>query len=67
MLEDPRPVVLVTQGTVATEPSELLLPTLEALRDEPVQVIAVTGGPTRPSCRLRPPTRASSGSCRSRR
>jgi MGT family glycosyltransferase len=45
MLEDPRPVVLVTQGTVATEPSELLLPTLEALRDEPVQVIAVTGGP----------------------
>jgi MGT family glycosyltransferase len=45
MLEDPRPVVVVTQGTVATEPSELLLPTLEALRDEPVQVIAVTGGP----------------------
>ncbi len=45
MLEDPRPVVLVTQGTVATDPAELLLPTLEALRDEPVQVIAVTGGP----------------------
>jgi MGT family glycosyltransferase len=45
MLADDRPVVLVTQGTIATEPDELLLPTLEALRDEPVQVVAVTGGP----------------------
>jgi MGT family glycosyltransferase len=45
MLADPRPVVLVTQGTVATDPQDLLLPALEALRDEPVQVIAVTGGP----------------------
>jgi UDP:flavonoid glycosyltransferase YjiC (YdhE family) len=45
MLADERPVVLVTQGTVATDPGELVLPTLEALRDEPVQVIAVTGGP----------------------
>jgi MGT family glycosyltransferase len=45
MLEDDRPVVLVTQGTVATDAHELLVPALEALRDEPVQVIAVTGGP----------------------
>jgi MGT family glycosyltransferase len=45
MLADPRPVVLVTQGTIATDPQELLRPALEALRDEPVQVIAVTGGP----------------------
>jgi MGT family glycosyltransferase len=45
MLADPRPVVLVTQGTVATDPRELLLPALEALRGEPVQVIAVTGDP----------------------
>ncbi|MCW2984586.1 MAG: hypothetical protein JWR63_2156 [Conexibacter sp.] len=45
MLADERPVVLVTQGTIATDPDELLLPTLEALRDEPVQVVAVTGGP----------------------
>jgi UDP:flavonoid glycosyltransferase YjiC (YdhE family) len=45
MLADERPVVLVTQGTIATDPAELLLPTLEALRDEPVQVVAVTGGP----------------------
>ena len=37
--------MLVTQGTVATDPSEVILPALEALRDEPVQVIAVTGGP----------------------
>jgi UDP:flavonoid glycosyltransferase YjiC (YdhE family) len=44
-LVDGRPVVLVTQGTVATDPSEVILPALEALRDEPVQVIAVTGGP----------------------
>jgi MGT family glycosyltransferase len=42
---DPRPVVLVTQGTVATDPQDLLLPALEALRNEPVRVIAVTGGP----------------------
>ena len=45
MLADERPVVLVTQGTVATDARELLLPTLEGLADEPVQVIAVTGGP----------------------
>jgi UDP:flavonoid glycosyltransferase YjiC (YdhE family) len=45
MLANPRPIVVVTQGTVATAPHELLLPTLEALRDEHVQVIAVTGGP----------------------
>jgi MGT family glycosyltransferase len=45
MLTDERPVVLVTQGTVATDPDELLLPTLRALEHEPVQVIAVTGGP----------------------
>ncbi len=42
---DPRPLVLVTQGTVATDPGDLLLPALDGLRDEPVQVIAVTGGP----------------------
>jgi MGT family glycosyltransferase len=45
MVADPRPVVLVTQGTIATDPHDVLLPTLEALRHEPVQVIAVTGGP----------------------
>lgn len=45
LLLDERPIVLVTQGTVATDPDELLLPTLRALEHEPVQVVAVTGGP----------------------
>jgi MGT family glycosyltransferase len=44
-LDAGRPVVLVTQGTIATDPRDLLLPALEALRDEPVLVVAVTGGP----------------------
>jgi UDP:flavonoid glycosyltransferase YjiC (YdhE family) len=57
MLADPRPIVLVTQGTVATDPSELLQPSLEALRDEPVQVIAVTGGPA-PAVLPAPPANA---------
>ncbi|HET8629516.1 MAG TPA: nucleotide disphospho-sugar-binding domain-containing protein [Thermomicrobiales bacterium] len=39
-----RPVVLVTQGTVATDPTELLLPTLRALAGEEVLVVATTGG-----------------------
>jgi MGT family glycosyltransferase len=37
-------VVLVTQGTVATDPRHLLVPTIRALADEPVLVIATTGG-----------------------
>jgi UDP:flavonoid glycosyltransferase YjiC (YdhE family) len=55
MVADERPVVLVTQGTVSTDAAELLTPTLEALAHEPVQVIAVTGGPD-PA--LLPPTPA---------
>lgn len=35
-----RPVVLVTQGTVATDARELIAPTLRALADEEVTVIA---------------------------
>lgn len=35
-----RPIVLVTQGTLATNPRELLLPTLTALAAEPVLVVA---------------------------
>ena len=38
-----RPVVHVTQGTFNADPSDLLLPTLEALADEPVLVVATTG------------------------
>jgi UDP:flavonoid glycosyltransferase YjiC (YdhE family) len=39
-----RRVVLVTQGTVATDPRHLLVPTIRALADQPVLVIATTGG-----------------------
>ena len=39
-----KPVVLVTQGTVATNPDELIRPTLEALAEEDVWVVATTGG-----------------------
>lgn len=38
-----RPVIHVTQGTVATDPEDLILPTLRALKDEPVLVVATTG------------------------
>jgi UDP:flavonoid glycosyltransferase YjiC (YdhE family) len=42
-----RRVVLVTQGTVATDPHHLLVPTIRALADQPVLVIATTGGSPR--------------------
>lgn len=40
-----RPLVVVTQGTVATDPGELLRPALAGLAGEPVRVVALTGGP----------------------
>jgi MGT family glycosyltransferase len=43
-LKSGRPVVHVTQGTVATEPDQLLLPTLQALAGQDVLVVATTGG-----------------------
>ncbi|MEU5314921.1 nucleotide disphospho-sugar-binding domain-containing protein [Streptomyces sp. NPDC021562] len=39
-----RPVVFVTQGTIATGLSRLVLPTIEALADEDVLVVATTSG-----------------------
>jgi UDP:flavonoid glycosyltransferase YjiC (YdhE family) len=42
-LADGRPVVLVTQGTLATDHRQLLVPTVQALADEDVLVIATTG------------------------
>lgn len=43
-LDDSRPVVHVSQGTVGnTDFSELVAPTLEALADEPVTVVVTTG------------------------
>lgn len=45
-LDTARPVVLVTQGTIAnTDLTELVRPTLEALADEDVLVVVATGGP----------------------
>ncbi len=45
-LDKARPVVLVTQGTLAnTDLGELIGPTLTALANEDVLVIATTGGP----------------------
>jgi MGT family glycosyltransferase len=38
-------VVLVTQGTVAVDADDLIRPSLAALADEDVLVVAVTGGP----------------------
>ncbi|MEJ7597498.1 MAG: nucleotide disphospho-sugar-binding domain-containing protein [Kofleriaceae bacterium] len=38
------PIVLVTQGTLATDPQELIAPTLAALAGEPLLVIATTPG-----------------------
>jgi UDP:flavonoid glycosyltransferase YjiC (YdhE family) len=43
-LDGSRPVVHVTQGTVATDFAQLIMPTLEALANEDVIVVATTGG-----------------------
>lgn len=41
---EPRPVVLVTQGTLDVDPHELLLPSLEALAGLDVRVVGTTAG-----------------------
>jgi UDP:flavonoid glycosyltransferase YjiC (YdhE family) len=43
-LRGDKPVVLVSQGTVATDPANLIVPTLQALAGEDVLVVATTGG-----------------------
>lgn len=43
-LDSGRPVVVLNQGTVATDPKELLLPGIRALSEQDVLVVAVTGG-----------------------
>jgi MGT family glycosyltransferase len=43
-LDAGRPVIVLNQGTVATDPTQLLLPGLAALAGEDALVIAVTGG-----------------------
>jgi UDP:flavonoid glycosyltransferase YjiC (YdhE family) len=42
-LAERRPVVLVTQGTLAADPRHVLVPTIQALADEDVLVVATTG------------------------
>ncbi len=39
-----QPVVLVTQGTVATDPEALIVPTLRALAQEDVLIVPTTAG-----------------------
>jgi MGT family glycosyltransferase/deazaflavin-dependent oxidoreductase (nitroreductase family) len=43
-LSESTPVVLVTQGTIATEPADLLAPCLEGLASRDLFVVATTGG-----------------------
>ncbi|MBE9170268.1 hypothetical protein IQ238_23035 [Pleurocapsales cyanobacterium LEGE 06147] len=43
-LQNDTPVIFATQGTVATDPGNLILPTIEALANDKVLVIATTGG-----------------------
>jgi MGT family glycosyltransferase len=50
-------VVLVTQGTIANDPSELLAPSLEGLANRDVFVVATTGGAD-PSILGNPPSNA---------
>lgn len=54
MLESRKPVIHVTQGTLATDSSELIVPALQALADEDVLVIVSTGGKPVDSVRLDP-------------
>jgi UDP:flavonoid glycosyltransferase YjiC (YdhE family) len=51
-LQAGQPVVHVTQGTLATNGSDLLFPTLRALAKEKVLVVATTGGKRADSDRL---------------
>lgn len=53
-----KPVVLVTQGTVATNPDELLKPTLAGLAAEDAIVIATTGSKTAAELGLTVPSNA---------
>jgi UDP:flavonoid glycosyltransferase YjiC (YdhE family) len=43
-LQGDRPVVLVNQGTIATDPGDLIVPALRALAGEDMLVVATTGG-----------------------
>lgn len=53
-LKGSKPVVHVTQGTVATDADDLIVPTLQALADEDVLVVATTGGQPIESIKIDP-------------
>lgn len=44
-LSENRPIILVTQGTVATDPNNVVIPTLKALANDEVLVVATTPEP----------------------
>lgn len=46
LVDEPRPVVFVTQGTFDTDPSDLLQPALDGLAHDSVRVIGTTAGQT---------------------
>ena len=48
---DQRPAVLVSQGTLRPDLRELVLPTIRALADEPLQVVVTTGAGSVPALR----------------
>lgn len=53
-----KPVVLVTQGTMATDANQLIVPTLQALAEEDVLVVAATGGKSADELKINVPTNA---------
>lgn len=57
-LQRDQPIILVTQGTVATVLDDLLMPTLQALAQEDVLVVGTTGGEGPENLNLTLPTNA---------
>jgi UDP:flavonoid glycosyltransferase YjiC (YdhE family) len=53
-----KPIVLVTQGTIATDSKQLIEPTLQALADEDLLVVATTGGKSAENLMMNVPTNA---------
>lgn len=58
VIQSDKPIVLVTQGTIATNADELIAPTLKALEHEDIQVIATTGGKSAAELGLQVPANA---------
>jgi UDP:flavonoid glycosyltransferase YjiC (YdhE family) len=53
-LKSGKPVIHVTQGTVSTQANDLILPTIQALADQDVLVVATTGGEPIENLKLEP-------------